>query len=1026
MLKNLQESNVVEYSLENGDVLNFAELISGRALRLRLDGNDLIIYEDNSEVHIKNIIATVQDGNDGITIFDTDNQPIDSLDKLQEVLNNQASIEFDFADPNAEVVVDIFNSANGLGLSYSRGSIGSDLNYHNLLNYTDFSDPNIPSLSFSSRGSGAEGTPEVNLTLSTPGSSVEEAGLTARASSLLLNTTGVMKVTADNLDGGINLTIGGVTVIQNGVLLTAIIDGQYGTLTITNYNAATGEVSWSYTMDRTNGNGVNHSNGDVSDDFQVTVSDSSGKVSQSGTLGIDIIDDTPLARNDGREVGIPASGFAVTGNVFEENGNENTKDVADEKGADKDGAHLTYVETSDGQRYNFPDGFDANNPSSITIETENGTLVINQLGDYTYTVKGDHPDKEELFNYGIVDGDGDTSDASLSMDLVTIISNSKNTLTVDEQFVPDADTVLSDQGSTPDAGRAEVTGDIRELTGYDYTSGSWNNDGDVVFSFAYTNPQTGETHTGIYNSTDIQNFTFSIAGARTEVVNGVTWYIVERDVVDGNGQFGQDGQIDYTFRLSENGEYSYKIHTFIDHSSNNIKGNGDDGEAQGGKIDDLIIDNIDITFTDSVGTSGNMNLELNVHDDVPVVVVDTTWANTLISGWNTDDISDSVAIQGSLTKPVQESYDDAGTNAGLDGSYRYHYEISDSSGKLQAIEAGQEIRVEGTYGYIVIKASGEYVYSAYTLDELQAKGVDTSELAAGNTVTDVFTYRLVDADGDWVNADLSINIVSPSPEGSSELTASEKGLNTPEGTESTTTSEITQGNLLENGSFPVYFDHDIGGKTTTFQEVGAKLYFTTDADGITVPHETWMDSWAAASAADIPSGWTNNGAVYSYGDPATQGFTLLMDTKGNYYFELTDNFDHPNAGQSGADDILTIIKDLTFGVISEKGNIGTGDIDLKAEDDAPVLSTATVTGAVDEDALTNANDDSANGNQKDTIEGSLSSLVHAGADGVEFGLNTDTSKLPSLTSNGKAISYTVDATNGTITAKDSDGAEVFV
>lgn len=934
MMKYTQKDNDNFVIVEDRDVINLNVLLA-QASNAAIAQNTLV-YEKDGEIYILENLSELLARED-ITVIIDDN-PIHSIEELAFTL-----------EQSTDVIVKLFDFAGG-GLSYTGGPIGAGLNYHDLLIYTDFGGGNQPGLNFTGGALGAAESAEESLNpslgLNTPGSEVYEAGLralTAVISPDMLTTTGVMAITMQDIVGGISLTVDGVTILSNGILMNTIIIGDYGTLTILSYNPSTNEVSWSYTMDQTNGQGVDHSNGQIFDNFDVKVSDLTGAYIATDLLTIEIIDDIPLANDDGREVGIPLGGFVIDGNVFKDG---NDTDVADEIGADNEGAHLIYIETSDGTRYSFPSSFDALNPASLTIETENGTLTINQLGEYSYVTKGSHPDIEDIFHYGIVDGDGDEAGATLSMDLVNVITQSSNNITVDEQYVPTSDTRSLNFGSHPDDALAEVTGDIRELTGYNYENGSWTNDGSTVFSFEYTHPQTGEVVTGIYSSEEIEKFTFSIQGATTQVINGVTWYILEADVLDANGQFvaGGDGEIDFTFKLSENGDYSFKIHTYVDHSINAIQGSGLDGEALNGLVDDLIIGSLNITFTDSVGTSGDLTLELNVHDDVPQVVADTTLTNTLIAGWNTDDLIDAASITGRLVTPVQESYHDSRTNAGLDGTYNYHYAIEDVNGNWTTLTDGVAMHIEGTYGYIDIAADGHYLYTAYSVLQLAEKGIDVTGLTGGELVTETFTYRLFDGDGDWVEAHLSVNILAPYPEGTSDLTVSEEGLNNPKGTLNLSEDEINQGNLLENNDFPVYFEHELNGEVKIFQEIGTELYFEesftagTNNIAITVAHQDWMDDWSNLDAADIPTGWVNNGSVYSYGDPNAQGFVLYMDTDGNYYYEITSNFNHSNPNASGADDILMIIEDLTFGVVSDKGNIGSAVIDLNVEDDAPDFS----------------------------------------------------------------------------------------
>ncbi|WP_202190107.1 hypothetical protein, partial [Ensifer sp. LCM 4579] len=127
---------------------------------------------------------------------------------------------------------------------------------------------------------------------------VDEAGLTdgSRAGDGSATVTGVFVLSdPDGLDDIASLTINGQT-FAIGNLVGQTIAGQYGTLTVTSYNASTGVVEYVYELTKSitsseGGNGANiEQDRDV---FDLTVTDSSG-ASGSATLRIDIVDDVPV------------------------------------------------------------------------------------------------------------------------------------------------------------------------------------------------------------------------------------------------------------------------------------------------------------------------------------------------------------------------------------------------------------------------------------------------------------------------------------------------------------------------------------------------------------------------------------------------------------------------------------------------------------------------------------------------------------------------------------------------------------
>src|SRR5262249_3510054 len=148
-------------------------------------------------------------------------------------------------------------------------------------------------------------------------------------------------------------------------------------------------------------------------------------------------------------------------------------------------------------------------------------------------------------------------------------------------------------------------------------------------------------------------------------------------------------------------------------------------------------------------------------------------------------------------------------------------------------------------------------------------------------------------------------------------------------------------------------------------------------------------------------------------------FTLQVQSNGNYTFTLQDQLDHPAGNGENH-----LILDLTSAIQAtakdgDPGTLSPSAFPIDVQDDVPVQSQATVSGAVEEDDLNNAqsvgnNEDGSVG--KTVATGSIASLVLPGADEpASFSLNTSTSGLPTLTSGGVAVTYSV--VGDTLTAK---------
>ncbi|MEH6442273.1 MAG: VCBS domain-containing protein, partial [Oceanospirillaceae bacterium] len=193
---------------------------------------------------------------------------------------------------------------------------------------------------------------------------------------------GIATVTAE---AGIkSVTVGGIDVTgasaANPVVLPATAEG---TLSITNYDAATGIISYSYTEAL---GADDHQAGDnsVIDSFTVTVTDNAD-VSRSDDLDIQIIDTVPVAQDDATQIG--EDDVSVGGTV------------SIDAGAD---AHLITVQTD--------------------VVGNHGTFSINAQGVYTYTLNNtsaavqglsDNEFLEESFGYEVIDADGDKSTATV-------------------------------------------------------------------------------------------------------------------------------------------------------------------------------------------------------------------------------------------------------------------------------------------------------------------------------------------------------------------------------------------------------------------------------------------------------------------------------------------------------------------------------------------------------------------------------------------------------------------------------------
>ena len=240
-----------------------------------------------------------------------------------------------------------------------------------------------------------------------PDSTVYERGLTSVADTSE-TTTGTFTIGAT--DGIANLVFSGlpgadVTVtlaqLNNLAATPQVIHTDVGTLTLTGYNAVTGAVNYSYTVNTAIDNASHPGATDThyDDNMTVTVNGTSGTTAND-VLTIRVIDDTPTANPDGPYVVTEAAPVnVVSGNVL----------ANDSAGADG----LAPI----------PVSWAAD--AAVKAElAQYGTLVQNNDGSWSFTLDNSLAAtqaltaadlKEFVLHYTMMDGDGDTSSSTLTI-----------------------------------------------------------------------------------------------------------------------------------------------------------------------------------------------------------------------------------------------------------------------------------------------------------------------------------------------------------------------------------------------------------------------------------------------------------------------------------------------------------------------------------------------------------------------------------------------------------------------------------
>ncbi|MGS3158420.1 retention module-containing protein, partial [Aeromonas caviae] len=198
-------------------------------------------------------------------------------------------------------------------------------------------------------------------------------------------------------DGVQSLTLGGVTLISNGQVLTTFPQGIPSPLgnqllvTGVSYNPVTGvgSVTYSYTLNDNETHNKPANDGALTESFNVVLTDLDGDTTSAG-LDVVVLDDVPTAVSDVNLTAASENNLVLNGNVI-------TNDV---QGAD--GAAVT----------------------AGTLSGTYGSLVLNANGTYTYTLNPNDGDFKaltgggvgsEVFTYTLTDADGDVSTATLTL-----------------------------------------------------------------------------------------------------------------------------------------------------------------------------------------------------------------------------------------------------------------------------------------------------------------------------------------------------------------------------------------------------------------------------------------------------------------------------------------------------------------------------------------------------------------------------------------------------------------------------------
>ncbi len=769
-------------------------------------------------------------------------------------------------------------------------------------------------------------------------------------------------ITDSEADGGADIQgadgalVAGVAAGDTGTVLVdagtvgTTVNGLYGVL------ALNGDGSYSYARNP-------DSPGGVQDVFTYTLQDGDGDTSVT-TLTIDIAD-SPVTLT------LPVSGDA--GTIVEESGLPN-------RGAEPEGTNEPAdSETTAGTiTFDAPDG-----PGTVTIDGvavtavgqtfvgSSGTLTITGITNgaitYSYTLADNSSGDATSDSFAIVvtDIDGDISNGVLAIDIIddapiavddlaiTLAEDAPgtvggNVLANDTQGADGAVVTSVTIGGITTTINALGTTDVVTANGtYSFTAaGAWTFDpnpnldqsgGNVDASFTYTitdgdgDIATAEQPISITDGADPlagapitltlddQNLADGSTPAGPDFVNGNITFTAGSDAissivfgtdlsalsggltwvrVDSNTITGSDGtNVVVTLSLSVSANVATVTATLNDNYDSHPVFTADDLQALG---------SVTVVATDSDGDTATGTVNINVSDDVPTAFADV----------------DSVKEDGGLIADGNVLTGIGGADAnGTDG-------VADVQGADGAAVTGLAfglvagtlgIALDGAYGSLTLNADGGYSYML-TNNDPAVQGLDD-----GETLTEIFTYTITDADGDEASTTLTITIngTNDAPQvGASMAAVSEEGL---------------LGGIADGAAAA-------GSSDTTDAATFTGQITITDVDG-EAQTVTLGDPGAVLTSAGAAVTWSGVGTQTLTGSASGSAvIQITIDNSGNYTISLIGKVDHADAGfETAGEDQLV----FTVPVTSDDGTVSTTNaagLTITIEDDSPsaVADTATV------------------------------------------------------------------------------------
>ncbi|MFV3304595.1 beta strand repeat-containing protein [Pseudomonas sp. NY15181] len=473
---------------------------------------------------------------------------------------------------------------------------------------------------------------------------------------------------------------------------------------------------------------------------------------------------------------------------------------------------------------------------------------------------------------------------------------------------------------------------------------------------------------------------------------------------------GAGGATVFTFSLTSAGAYTFTLLKPLDHPAGN---NENDININLGTL-------LQATDKDSdTVTAAAEKLVITVNDDTPTATgtpvtgtVDEDGLANGIAGGVGDVAGEATVASGSVTGIFQSGADVPLT-----------YGLSSDTSGLPALSSGGTALVYSVSGNTLTATAGAGGATVFTFS-LTSAGAYTFTLLkpldhpAGNNENDITLnlgslLQATDKDSDTVTASAEKLVITVDDD-------------TPTATGTPVTGTVDEDGLANGIAGGV---GDVAGEATVASGSVTGIF----QSGADVPLTYSMASDTSGLPA-LSSGGT--ALVYSVSGntlTATAGaggatvFTFSLTSAGAYTFTLLKPLDHP-AGNNEND--ITINLGSLLQATDKDSDTVTASAEklvITVDDDTPTATGTPVTGTVDEDGLANgiAGGVGDVAGEATVASGSVTGIFQSGADvPLTYGLSSDTSGLPALSSGGTALVYGVVGNTLTATA-GAGGASVF-